>query len=73
MPNVKANGMQIEYDTVGDPSAPPLLLNMGLGGQLIHWGEGFCRQLAGKGLFIIRYDHRDTGLSTHIKRPNRLA
>ena len=67
MPNVKANGMQIEYDTVGDPSAPPLLLIMGLGGQLIHWDEGFCRQLADKGLFIIRYDHRDTGLSTQYK------
>ena len=64
MPNVKANGMQIEYDTIGDPSAPPLLLIMGLGGQLIHWDEGFCRQLADKGLFIIRYDHRDSGLST---------
>jgi pimeloyl-ACP methyl ester carboxylesterase len=67
MPNVKANGMQIEYDTIGDPSAPPLLLIMGLGGQLIHWDEAFCRQLAGKGLFIIRYDHRDTGLSTKYK------
>ena len=64
MPNVRANGIQIEYDTIGDPSAPPLLLIMGLGGQLIHWDEGFCRQLAAKGLFIIRYDHRDTGLST---------
>ena len=67
MPNVKANGIQIEYDTIGDPYAPPLLLIMGLGGQLIHWEEGFCRQLAGKGLFIIRYDHRDTGLSTKYK------
>jgi pimeloyl-ACP methyl ester carboxylesterase len=67
MPNVKANGMQIEYDTIGDPSAPPLLLIMGLGGQLIHWDEGFCRQLADKGFFLIRYDHRDSGLSTKYK------
>ena len=67
MPNVKANGMQIEYDTIGDPSAPPLLLIMGLGGQLIHWDEGFCRRLADEGLFIIRYDHRDSGLSTKFE------
>ena len=67
MPNVKANGVQIEYDTIGDPSAPPLLLIMGLGGQLIHWDEGLCRQLADKGLFIIRYDHRDSGLSTKFE------
>ena len=67
MPNVKANGIQIEYDTIGNPSSPPLLLIMGLGGQLIHWDEGFCRQLADKGLFVIRYDNRDTGLSTRFE------
>jgi pimeloyl-ACP methyl ester carboxylesterase len=64
MPNVNANGIRIEYDTIGNPSAPPLLLIMGLGGQLIHWDEGFCRQLADKGHFIIRFDNRDVGLST---------
>jgi pimeloyl-ACP methyl ester carboxylesterase len=64
MPNVKANGIRIEYDTIGNPSSPPLLLIMGLGGQLIHWDADFCGQLADKGLFIIRFDNRDTGLST---------
>jgi pimeloyl-ACP methyl ester carboxylesterase len=67
MPNVKANGIQIEYDTIGNPDSPPLLLIMGLGGQLIHWDEDFCRQLADKGLFIIRFDNRDTGLSTRFE------
>lgn len=64
MPDVNANGIRIEYDTIGNPSSPPLLLIMGLGGQLIHWDEDFCGQLADKGLFIIRFDNRDTGLST---------
>jgi len=67
MPNVDANGIQIEYDTIGDSAGPPLLLIMGLGGQLIHWDESFCRQLADKGLFIIRFDNRDTGLSTRFE------
>jgi len=67
MPNVDANGIQIEYDTIGDPACPPLLLIMGLGGQLIHWDESFCRQLADKDLFIIRFDNRDTGLSTRFE------
>jgi len=67
VPTVKANGIQIEYDTLGDASHPPLLLIMGLGGQLIHWDENFCRRLADQGLFIIRYDHRDTGLSTKFE------
>jgi pimeloyl-ACP methyl ester carboxylesterase len=67
MPNVKANGIQIEYDTIGNPSFPPLLLIMGLGGQLIHWDEGFCRELSDRGHFVIRYDNRDTGLSTRFE------
>jgi pimeloyl-ACP methyl ester carboxylesterase len=67
MPNVITNGIQIEYDTIGNPSSPPLLLIMGLGGQLIHWDDDFCRQLADRGLFIIRFDNRDTGLSTKFE------
>jgi pimeloyl-ACP methyl ester carboxylesterase len=67
MPKVKANGIEIEYDTIGNPASPALLLIMGLGGQLIHWSQDFCRQLADKGLFVIRYDNRDTGLSTKFE------
>ena len=67
MPNVKANGIQIEYDTIGNPALPPLLLIMGLGGQLIHWDEHFCRQLSDRGHFVIRFDNRDTGLSTRFE------
>ncbi len=67
MPHVKVNEIQIEYDTIGNPSSPPLLLIMGLGGQLIHWDDDFCRQLTDRGLFIIRFDNRDTGLSTKIE------
>jgi pimeloyl-ACP methyl ester carboxylesterase len=67
MPNVNANGIKIEYEAIGNPSSPPLLLIMGLGGQLIHWHDDVCRQLADKGLSIIRYDNRDTGLSTKFE------
>ena len=35
MPRVTANGIQIEYETFGNPSDRPLLLIIGLGGQLI--------------------------------------
>src|SRR3954454_10265335 len=27
----------------------------------------FCRELAGRGYFVIRYDNRDSGRSTHFK------
>jgi pimeloyl-ACP methyl ester carboxylesterase len=64
MPQVSANNIRIEYETLGEPSFPPILLVVGLGGQLIYWDEEFCRQLAESGLYVIRFDNRDAGLST---------
>ena len=64
MANVQANGIRIEYDTFGRRGDRPLLLVMGLGAQMIHWRTEFCEQLADAGHFVIRYDNRDTGLST---------
>ena len=66
MAHAAANGIQIEYETFGDRDAAPLLLVMGLGAQMIMWEEGFCEQLAAEGFFVIRYDNRDTGLSTRF-------
>ena len=66
MSNVTANGIQIEYDTFGDPLSPPLLLIMGLGEQMIGWDEELCKQLANRDLYVIRFDNRDTGLSSKI-------
>ncbi len=63
MPQAEANGIRIEYEIFGDPADPPLLLVMGLGAQLIHWPEEFCRALAARGLRVIRFDNRDAGLS----------
>ena len=64
MSNIEANGIRIEYDTFGDKSSPPILLIMGLGGQLIDWDENLCEDLAVKGLYVIRFDNRDSGLTT---------
>ncbi len=67
MPNISANGIQLEYDTFGKVSSPALLLIMGLSGQMILWEEDFCRQRADQGLYVIRFDNRDVGLSTKIE------
>jgi len=64
MPHVTANGIQIEYDTFGDRSSPALLLIAGNGAQMIVWDAEFCELLAERGLFVIRFDNRDAGLST---------
>ena len=64
MPKVNVNNIEIEYDTFGDPSSKPLLLIMGLGTQMIAWSEEMCEIFANKGLYVIRFDNRDVGLST---------
>ena len=62
MPNVTANGIQIEYDTYGDRSDPALFMINGLGMQMVSWGEEFCQKLVGAGHYVIIFDNRDVGL-----------
>ena len=66
MPKVTLQGLQLEYDTFGDPGAPPLLLVMGWATQMIGWDEGFCEELATRGFHVIRFDNRDIGLSSKL-------
>ena len=63
---VRANGIELVYDTFGEASAPPMLLISGLGGQMIDWDEDFCAHLAARGYWVIRFDNRDVGLSTRL-------
>lgn len=67
MSKITANGIQIEYDTFGERSSPPLLLIIGLGLQMIFWDEELCKQLAERGHYVIRFDNRDVGLSTKFE------
>lgn len=69
MPKAPANGLELEYDTFGDPGAPPLVLIMGLGTQMIAWPVPFCQAIADAGYHVIRYDNRDCGLSTILDAP----
>ena len=55
--------LDIYYEDFGDPAAPPVLLIMGLGAQLLLWRTGFCERLVNRGFRVIRYDNRDVGLS----------
>ena len=63
---VSANGLQITYDSFGDPADPVLILIMGLGTQMIHWSDQFCQILASNKLRVIRFDNRDIGKSTSL-------
>ncbi len=73
MPQVTANGLQLEYETLGDPKAPPVLLIMGLGAQLIRWPDAFCQGLLDGGYRVIRYDNRDIGLSSKLSGRAKLG
>ena len=59
-------GLELVYETIGDPADPSILLVMGLGMQLIHWDLEFCEGLMERGFHVIRFDNRDAGLSTKI-------
>ncbi len=62
-------GITLCYETFGDPSDPAALLIMGLGAQMVAWQEDFCLELAARGLYVVRFDNRDIGRSTHLQGP----
>jgi pimeloyl-ACP methyl ester carboxylesterase len=59
--------IELCYEDLGDPSDPPVLLIMGVGAQLPMWPDGFCARLLDYGYRVIRFDNRDTGLSTKMR------
>ena len=59
-----STGITLEYEVHGD--GDPLLLVMGLGGQLVAWPATFVAGLVDRGFQVITFDNRDIGLSTKI-------
>jgi pimeloyl-ACP methyl ester carboxylesterase len=68
-----ANGIDLCYEIFGDADAEPMLLIMGLGTQMIHWDDDFCRQLAARRFRVIRFDNRDIGKSSRLSGGKRLT
>jgi pimeloyl-ACP methyl ester carboxylesterase len=62
----EANGLTLAYEAFGDPAADPVLLIMGLGTQMLAWPDELCTGLAERGHYVVRFDNRDVGLSTHL-------
>jgi pimeloyl-ACP methyl ester carboxylesterase len=69
----RSNGIELCYDIFGAADAEPMVLIMGLGGQMIHWDDDFCRELASRGFRVIRFDNRDIGKSTKMTGGKRLS
>lgn len=58
------NQIDIWYEAFGKKEDPAVLLIMGGCCQGVIWDKAFCEKVAQGGFYVIRYDHRDAGLST---------
>ena len=64
MPRARNGSVEIEWQSFGDDRPETVLLVNGLGSQMTRWPEAFCAKLVARGYRAIRFDNRDTGLST---------
>lgn len=63
---VYSNGLTIAYEAFGNKGNEAILLIQGTGATMLHYPEQLCQKLASKGYYVIRFDNRDIGLSTHL-------
>lgn len=67
MPQIKANGLNFEFETFGKQQDPTILLIMGFSAQMTMWPEELCQGLASRGYQVVRFDNRDIGLSAKLE------
>jgi pimeloyl-ACP methyl ester carboxylesterase len=66
MPIAYNADVEIYFETFGSSADPTLLLVNGLASQCINYDEAWCEKFAAHGYFVIRFDNRDTGLSSKL-------
>ena len=66
VPYARNGAIDVYYETFGNPGDPALLLVNGLGSQCINYHAKWCERFAARGLFTIRFDNRDVGLSAKL-------
>lgn len=69
MPQIKANGLNFEYETFGESKDPAVLMIMGFSAQMTMWPVELCEGIASRGYHVIRFDNRDIGLSERVNSP----
>ena len=72
MPVAKANGIEIAYETDGNPAHDAVVLICGFAASLAWWDDEFVKQLVGRSCYVIRFDNRDTGYSSRLDGPYSL-
>ena len=63
---VQHNGLKLWCEAIGEPFNPAVVLISGAGAHARFWSDFFCSILAQGGRFVIRFDHRDSGLSSAV-------
>lgn len=66
MKRIESAGVTLATESFGQPGKPALVLVMGATASMLGWPDALCQTLAGRGLFVVRFDHRDTGESTTV-------
>lgn len=64
--SVGPSRVDLAYHCRGHHTDPAVLLIMGVAGQLIHWPHGFLDALVARHRFVVCFDNRDSGCSTHM-------
>ena len=63
---IDARTVRIWTESRGDDRGTPVLLISGANATAMMWPDPFVQRLADTGRRLIRYDHRDTGLSSKV-------
>ena len=71
MPRARNGEIEIAYETLGAEGDPALILLHGLGSSMLVWPEEMCAGFVDRGFFVLRMDHRDSGLSTVLPDGSR--
>lgn len=69
----QVGNITIFYETFGPADRETVLLISGAGAQMTMWSDELCEELVERGYHVVRFDNRDTGLSTrldHLGRPD---
>ncbi|MCL1623395.1 alpha/beta hydrolase [Moraxella sp. Tifton1] len=61
------DGIQLCVEAGGNPNHPPMIFITGLGSQMFFWSDTLLKRFMDMGFFVIRFDNRDTGLSSKIR------
>ncbi len=73
MPKAPVNHVSLEYDVLGDPRHPAIVLIRGLGTQMIEWPREFLQALIEADLSVVIFDNRDAGMSSQCEADYPLA